>query len=308
MAEYDILVIGSGLAGLTAGLFAARHGLSTLVLESNIPGGHLMSIEKIEDFPGFADGIAGYDLCPTLQRQAADQGAEFQRAEVLKLETSERLWSVQTDEESHRAKAVIVATGSSLKDLGVPGEAKLLGRGVSHCASCDGPLYNGQTVGVVGGGDSALQEALTLANYAERVWIFNEGAQFTAQQSYQQRVSSEGKIAPRHGAAIQEILGDETVAGVRVRDTAGGEMSEVALAGVFVYIGMKPNTELLRDLVNLTESKHVPTDGWMKTERDGLYAAGDIRRDSAAQAIACAGDGATAAIAAWRYIQSSSQR
>ena len=307
MAEYDILVIGSGLAGLTAGLFAARHGLSTLVLESNIPGGHLMSIEKIEDFPGFADGIAGYELCPTLQRQAADQGAEFQRAEVLKLETSERLWSVQTDEESHRAKAVIVATGSSLKDLGVPGEAKLIGRGVSHCASCDGPLYNGQTVGVVGGGDSALQEALTLANYAERVWIFNESSQFSAQQAYQQRAWSEGKIVARHGAAIQEILGDETVAGLRVRDTASGEMSEIALAGVFVYIGMKPNTDLLRHLVALTESNHVPTDGWMKTERDGLYAVGDIRRDSAAQAIASAGDGATAAIAAWRYIKASFQ-
>jgi len=305
MSAYDVIVIGSGLAGLTAGLFAARHGLSTLVLESNIPGGHLMSIEKIEDFPGFADGIAGYELCPALQRQAADQGAEFQRAEVLKLETAERVWLVGTDEEAHRAKAVIVATGSSLKALGVPGEAKLLGRGVSHCASCDGPLYNGQTVGVVGGGDSALQEALTLANYAERVWIFDDGAQFTAQQSYQQRALSEGKITARHGAVVQEILGDEAVAGLRVRDAASCEMSEIALAGVFVYVGMKPNTELLRDLVPLTESGHVTTDGWMKTERDGLYAVGDIRRDSAAQAVTSAGDGATAAIAAWRYIQTS---
>ncbi len=303
MSEYDIIVIGSGLAGLTAGLFAARRGLSTLVLEANIPGGHLMSIEKIEDFPGFADGVAGYDLCPTLQRQAADQGAEFQRAEVLRLETSERLWSVATDEESHRAKAVIVATGSALKDLGVPGEAKLLGRGVSHCASCDGPLYNGRTVGVVGGGDSALQEALTLASYAERVWIFNDAAQFSGQQSYRQRVSSEEKITPRHNTLVEEILGDESVAGVRVRDKASGESSEVPLAGVFVYVGMKPNTELLRDLVPLTESGHVLTDGWMKTERDGLYAAGDIRQDSAAQAIASAGDGATAAIAAFRYLK-----
>lgn len=308
MSEYDVIIIGSGLAGLTAGLFAARHGLSTLVLESNIPGGHLMSIEKIEDFPGFAEGVAGYELCPALQRQAGDQGAEFQRAEVLKLEALERLWSVQTDEESHRAKAVIVATGSSLKDLGVPGEAKLLGRGVSHCASCDGPLYNGQTVGVVGGGDSALQEALTLANYAERVWVFNDAAEFSGQRSYRQRVLNEGKITPRHRALVQEILGDETVAGVRVRDAASGELSEIPLAGVFVYIGMKPNTALLRDLVPLTESGHVPTDGWMKTARDGLYAIGDIRRDSAAQAIASAGDGATAAISAWRYIQSSFPR
>ena len=140
VAEYDVIVIGSGLAGLTAGLFAARQGLSTLVMESNIPGGHLISIEKIEDFPGFPDGIAGYDLCPTVQRQAADQGAQFQRVEVERLEADGRFWRVITSEEIHRAKAVIVATGSSLKDLGVPGEAKLMGRGVSHCASCDGPL------------------------------------------------------------------------------------------------------------------------------------------------------------------------
>jgi thioredoxin reductase (NADPH) len=157
MSDYDVVIIGSGLAGLTAALFSARHGLSTLVLESNIPGGQLISIEKIEDFPGFPDGIAGYDLCPAAQRQAADQGTEFRRAEVSGLEAQDRLWSVITDEGRHRAKAVIVATGSRLKGLGVPGEEKLMGRGVSHCASCDGPLFNGRIVGVVGGGDSALQ-------------------------------------------------------------------------------------------------------------------------------------------------------
>ena len=163
---------------MTAGLFAARHGLSTLVLEANIPGGHLISIERIEDFPGFPDGIAGYDLCPTVQRQAADQGAEFQRAEVQGLEAEDRYWRIVTPEERPRAKAVIIATGSTLKELGVPGEAKLLGKGVSHCASCDGPLYNGQIVGVVGGGDSALQEALALASYADRVLVFHHRREF----------------------------------------------------------------------------------------------------------------------------------
>src|SRR5262245_9940354 len=174
MSDYDVVIVGSGLAGLTAGMFAARYGLSTLVLENNIPGGHLISIEKIEDFPGFPDGIAGYDLCPTVQRQAADQGAEFQRAEVLSMEAGDRLWSVVSEEERHGARAVIVATGSKLKNLGVPGEEKLMGRGVSHCASCDGPLYNGKTVGIVGGGDSALQEALALANFAERVLLLHD--------------------------------------------------------------------------------------------------------------------------------------
>ena len=197
--------LGGGGGGLTAGLFAARHGLCTLILESNIPGGHLISIEKIEDFPGFPDGIAGYDLCPTVQRQAADQGAEFQRAEVSSLEAQDRLWSVVTDEERHRAKAVIVATGSTAQNLDVPGEEKLMGRGVSHCASCDGPLYNGQTVGVVGGGDSALQETLTLANYAERVLLFHDGEKFSAQQTYQQRVLGNTKIMPRYRTVVEKF-------------------------------------------------------------------------------------------------------
>jgi thioredoxin reductase (NADPH) len=303
MSDYDVIIVGSGLAGLTAGLFAARHGLSTLVLESNIPGGHLINIEKIEDFPGFPDGIAGYDLCPTVQRQAADHGAEFQRAEVQSLEAQDRLWSVVTDEDRHHAKAVIVATGSHIKTLGVPGEERLMGHGVSHCASCDGPLYNGQTVGVVGGGDSALQEALTLANYAERILLFHDGERFSAEQTYQQRILGNTKIMPRYRTTVEEILGDEAVAGVRLRDLASGESSKFDLAGLFIYVGLEPNTALLKDLVRLSDTGHVPTDNWMKTPRDGLYAAGDIRQDSASQAITSAGDGATAAIATYRYIR-----
>jgi thioredoxin reductase (NADPH) len=303
MSEYDVIVVGSGLAGLSAGLFAARHGLSTLVLESNIPGGHLISIDKIEDFPGFPDGIAGYDLCPTVQRQAGDAGAAFQRAEVSRLESQDRFWSVITDEGSHRAKAVIVATGSRLKNLGVPGEEKLMGRGVSHCASCDGPLYDGKIVGVVGGGDSALQEALTLANFAEQVLLFHDSEKFAAQHTYEKRILENAKIVLRPQTVVEEILGDEVVSGVGVRSLVSGEKSRIELAGLFVYIGLQPNTDLLRNHVELSKTGHVPTDGWMKTERDGLYAAGDIRQHSAAQAITSAGDGATAAVAAYRYIK-----
>ena len=303
MADYDVVIIGSGLAGLTAGLFAARHGLSTLIFESNIPGGHLMSIEKIEDFPGFPDGIAGYDLCPNVQRQASDHGAEFQRAEVLRLEAQDQFWCIVTEVERHRAKALIVATGSTLKHLGVPGEDRLMGRGVSHCASCDGPFYSGQTVGVVGGGDSALQEALALTNYAERVLIFHDGENFTAQQTYQQRVSDNKKIMPRQKTVVEEVLGDDVVSGVRVRDLANNEINHAGLAGLFVYVGVEPNTALLSNLVTLSDSGHVPTNVSMQTERPGLFAVGDIRQDSARQAITSAGDGATAAIAAYRYIE-----
>ncbi|MGZ8454915.1 MAG: NAD(P)/FAD-dependent oxidoreductase, partial [Candidatus Binatia bacterium] len=235
--------------------------------------------------------------------QASDHGAEFQRAEVLRLDAAEKLWSVVTEEESYQAKAVIVATGSTLKHLGVPGEERLMGRGVSHCASCDGPMYNGQTVGVVGGGDSALQEALTLTNYAEKVLLFHQGESFGAQQTYLQRVLDNSKITPRYQTVIEEVLGGEVVTGVRARHLKSGETSQVELAGVFVYVGLQPNTALLRDVVKLSDSGHVPTDNWMETTRAGVYAVGDIRQDSARQAITSAGDGATAAIAAHRYIK-----
>ena len=178
-----------------------------------------------------------------------------------------------------------------------------MGRGVSHCASCDGPMYNEQTVGVVGGGDSALQEALTLTNYAKKVLLFHQGDGFAAQQTYLQRVLENPKITPRYQTVIEEVLGDEVVAGVRARDLKSDETSQVELTGVFIYVGLQPNTTLLRDLVQLSEDGHVPTDNWMKTTRDGLYAVGDIRQDSARQAITSAGDGATAAIAACRYIK-----
>ena len=303
MANFDVVVIGSGLGGLTAGLFAARHGLSTLIMEANIPGGHLISIEKIEDFPGFPDGIAGYDLCPTVQRQAADCDAEFERAEVIGLAMQDRFWSAVTADGQHLAKAVIVATGSTLKDLGVPGEAKLAGRGVSHCASCDGPLYNDQVVGVVGGGDSALQEALALTNYTEQVIVFHEGESFSAQQSYRQRALENGKIVARYRTVVEEVLGEDGVTGVRVRDLNTNETAQVDLKGLFVYIGMKPNTELLKKLVVLSETGHVPTNISMQTEQPGLYAVGDIREHSSAQAVSAAGDGATAALAAHRYIR-----
>ena len=173
MDDYDLVIVGGGLAALTAGLFAARYGHSTLVLVAGVPGGHLASIEKIEDFPGFPEGVAGYDLGPLVQEQAAQQGAEFQLAEVQRLEAHDHDWLVVTDDGGYWARAVVVAAGSRPRELGIPGEGRLRGKGVSHCASCDGPLFRDRVVGVVGGGDSALQEALTLADHAAQVLLFH---------------------------------------------------------------------------------------------------------------------------------------
>jgi thioredoxin reductase (NADPH) len=302
MSEHDVVITGGGLAGLTAGIFAARLGRSTVVLTGPTLGGQLMSIEGIEDFPGFPDGVTGYELCPGLQSQAMDAGSEIVMDEAAGLAPSNGGWVVRTAAGEHHARAVIVATGSAFRPLGVPGEDKLLGKGVSHCASCDGPLFRDAAVGVVGGGDSALQEALALTAFGCRVTVFDRDKAPRAQETYRARVAASDQIELRSGTQIEEILGETRVEGVRVRDVDGDTVSEVELGGLFPCVGLVPNTAFLADLLDLDETGSVPTDASMRTTRAGLLAAGDIRTDSARQAITSAGDGATAAFAAHRYL------
>jgi thioredoxin reductase (NADPH) len=302
-SEYHVAIIGAGVAGLTAALFAARLGHSTLVIERFAPGGHLVNVESIEDFPGFPNGVAGYELGPLIQEQAANQGAEFQMAEVQSLEASDSCWRVNTAEGRCRAKAVIVACGSEPRDLGVPGESRLRGQGVSNCASCDGPLYSERAVGVVGGTIYMLQEALTLAKYAGRVILFHSEGASPAQQTLWRRVLDDAKIDVRYNTTVDEILGEDAVTGVRLRDAVTGEKSQVELAGIFIYAGLKPNTEFLKSLLRLDHDGRIPTDACMRTEFPGLFAAGDLRADSAGLAITSSGDGAAAALAAHRYIE-----
>jgi thioredoxin reductase (NADPH) len=295
-------VIGGGLAGLTAGLFSARCGRSTLVVEASMPGGHLVNVEQIEDYPGFAQGIAGYDLCPTVQEQAANAGAEFALSEVSAVRPAAAGFEVDSGEGLVRARSVIVAVGSRPKALGIPGEEEFIGRGVSHCATCDGPLFGGKRVAVVGGGDSALQEALTLAKFAEHVAVLQRGPELTAQHVYRERAAATPAIEVRFGCAVEEIVGEQVVSGLRVLDLASGETSRLELAGVFPYVGLEPNTAFLAEVVPLDGAGHIATDVWMRTAVPGLFAAGDVRQDSAAQAVTAAGDGATAALAAHRYL------
>ncbi|WUI01275.1 FAD-dependent oxidoreductase [Spirillospora sp. NBC_00431] len=300
---FEILVAGGGIAGLTAGLFAARAGRRTgLLLGDDIGGGHLLSVGRIEDFPGFPEGVPGFDLCPMLQEQAQDAGVEFVTSGLTGLAASGDAWTATTGEGETRAGAVVVATGSALRELDVPGEARLRGHGVSDCATCDGPLHRGNTVAVVGGGDSALLEALELTNHVGKVLLLNRGESLGGQHTYASRVLAHASIEVRHSTVVEEILGDTVVSGVRAKDTATGETAEEKVTGVFVYVGLRPRTDVLRDLVPLDGEGRVPTDGAMRTVLPGLFAAGDIRTDSAAQAITAAGDGATAALAAHRYL------
>ena len=224
-------------------------------------------------------------------------------AEVQSLEASDSYWHVNTAEGAYRAKAVIVASGSELRDLGVPGESRLRGQGVSNCASCDGPLYSDRAVGVVGGTNYMLQEALTLAKYAGRVIVFHSEGACPVQQTLWRRVLDDAKIDVRYNTTVDEILGDDAVTGVAVCDAVTGAKSQVELAGIFIYAGLQPNTEFLKSLLRLDQDGRIPTDAWMRTELPGLFAAGDLRTESAGFAITSSGDGAAAALAAHRYLE-----
>ena len=302
--EYDVLVVGAGLAGLTAGMYAARYGLNTGVVEQMMGGAQIINLEKIENFPGFPEGISGAELGPATQEQAMNAGAEFVMAEAERISLDGDYKVVSSDAGDLRAKAVIVAAGSTLRKLGIPGEEEFYGRGVSHCATCDGPMYMGSTVGVVGGGDSAADEALTLTDYADRVVLFHRRSDLRAQQALQDRLLGNPKIEVMWNTALQEILGEDTVTGVKCLNLETSQEEVVGLSGVFVYVGLEPNSALVDGVAGIDNSGHIEVGLSMETTVPGLYAVGDIRQRSSSQLVSAAGDGATAAIAAFGYIRS----
>jgi len=301
--DCEVVIIGGGIAGLTAALVSARAGRRTRALTGPALGGQLLSIERIDGYPGFPEGIAGYDLCPMAQEQAVAAGAEFSAATATGLTAKDGHWTVASSEGDIHAGAVVIATGTSSKELGIPGEERLRGKGVSHCASCDGPMLRSRTVAVVGGGDSALQEALTLANFADRVIILHRGASLSAQAAYRDPVSQNAKIEVRTNTVVEEVLGDTGLTAVRTRNTADGTHSDLELAALFVYIGLTPNTAWLNGMLELDASGRIPTDDQMRSRLPGLFAAGTVRSGSAGRAASAGGDGATAAVAADRYLR-----
>lgn len=303
-ADYDVVIVGGGVAGLTAGLTSARAGRKTYVLTGPALGGQLISIERIDGYPGFPEGIPGYDLCPIIQEQAVGAGAEFSAAEATALHADGERWRVTTGLGDLLTRAVVIATGTTSKTLGIPGEEQWRGKGVSHCASCDAPLLRGRIVGVIGGGDSALQEALTLAQHTARVIILHRGAAFTAQAAYVQRVLENPKIEVRFSTIVEEAVGNGALTGVRTRNVGDGTTGTVELAGLFVYVGLAPATTWLGDVLALDASGRIPVDGEMRSSEVGLFAAGTVRSRSAGRAASAAGDGATAALSVDRYLRS----
>ena len=301
-SEYDVVVAGAGLAGLTAALTSARLGRRTAILTGGTIGGQLVSIDRIEGVPGFPEGVPGYDLCPMAQEQADAAGVEFLMAACDSLVREDGRWRLASAEGELRARGVVIATGTELAKLGVPGEARLEGRGVSHCASCDAPLLRGRVVVVVGGGDSGLQEALTLAEHVSKVILLERAEALSGQAAYREQVEANASIEVRLGVEPVEILGEDAVAGVRVKAVSDGAEAELEAAAVFAFTGLVPSAALAGGLASLDGSGRIRVDCAMRTQAEGLCAAGNVRQGSSCRAAGAMGDGAAAAVALDRYL------
>jgi thioredoxin reductase (NADPH) len=300
--DYDIVVIGAGVAGLNAAIAAARHGARTMVIDSLGAGGQVINVDRIENFPGPAEGMSGFELGPMLQMQADEAGVEFALDTIETIAKADSGFRIAGADLELSAGAVIIAAGSAKRTLGIPGEAEFEGRGVSHCASCDGPLMRGKAVSIIGGGDSALDEALALVPHATKITVIHRGSRLRASAALQAKVSEASNIELRLETIATEIRGTDGVSAVAIRDLATGAKSDIPSHGVFVYVGLEPNTAFLGDAVSLAADGRIVVDLDMQTSVPGIFAAGDIRARSVAHLAASAGDGVTAAISAVRYL------
>jgi thioredoxin reductase (NADPH) len=300
--KYDVIIVGGGPAGLTAGIYTARARLDTLLLEKEMIGGQIANIEMIENFPGFPDGISGYDLGQLMLQQAEKHGTNILYAEATGLEIVDGRKILQTSEGEFEAETLILAGAARRRRLGVPGEEQYTGRGVSYCATCDAPLYRDRVVAIAGGGNSAITEALHLAKFASRVIVIHRRDQLRASPILQERAFAEPGIEFIWDTSVKQIEGNDFVTKLKVASLKTGEESEIEVGGIFVSIGFDPDTGFLKGLVSLDNEGHIMTDNEMETSVPGIFAAGDIRSKFARQAITAAGEGATAAISAERYL------
>ncbi len=304
MSHEKLIIIGSGPAGLTAALYAARADLDPLVFEGVAAGGQLMITTDVENYPGFPDGILGPELMDQFRKQAERFGARMQQVDVTSVDFDSRPLQVEVGGDDYTADAVIVATGATAKWLGIPGEEELTGRGVSACATCDGFFFRDQELVVVGGGDTAMEEALFLTKFASKVTIVHRRDEFRASKIMAQRVLDHEKIVVLWNTVLTEIHGSTTVEKVTLEDTVTGKKREMAANGVFVAIGHKPNTELFAEALDLDENGYIvkSPDGSTRTDVNGVFAAGDVADHTYRQAVTAAGTGCMAAIDAERWL------
>ena len=299
-----VVIIGSGPAGLTSAIYAARAGLEPLMIEGMEAGGQLMLTTDVENYPGFPDGVMGPEMMELFRKQAERFGTRILRSDVSKVDFSQRPFKIWVGDEVHEAEAVIVSTGASAQWLGVPGEEKLRGHGVSACATCDGFFFRDSEIVVVGGGDSALEEALFLTKFASKVTIIHRRDEFRASKIMADRVLSHDKIEVRWNSVVEEVLGEDAVTGVLLRDVVTDETEELAVEGAFIAIGHTPNTSLFDGQLSLNEKGYLETFRNTSTSVAGVFGAGDVVDFTYRQAITAAGMGCEAALDAERWLES----
>ena len=300
--EYDVIIIGGGPAGLTAGLYSARARLNSLLIEKGLLGGQITNAELVENYPGFPDGVSGYDLGEFMHKQAEKYGLKTVIGEATGIELRGEEKVVRTTEGDFTARAIIIAGGSNYRKLSVPGEEEFTGKGVSYCATCDAAFFQEQSVAVVGGGDAAITEALHLTKYASKVTVIHRREQLRASRILQEKAFAEPKIDFLWDSVVNRIEGDDLVRKIGIQQVKTGKSSVLEVNGIFVSTGFIPNTGYLKDILPLDDMGQIITNEKMETEIPGILAAGDIRQNSARQAITAAGDGATAAINAEVYL------
>jgi thioredoxin reductase (NADPH) len=299
----DAIIVGGGPAGLTAGIYLARARMQSILVEKQGPGGSPALTEKIENYPGFPDGISGFELVDRMRRQAENFGLEiaaFNPVTGIREEGGVKV--VSTEDGELKSLGVVVATGMRPAPLGVPGEEEFLGKGVSYCATCDGAFFREATVAVIGGGNSAAEEALFLTRFANRIIIVHRRDRLRAGKILQERVLSHPKIEVRWNRVVKEVLGNGKVRGLVLSDVESEEEEEIAVDGVFLYVGNIPNTDAVRGLIELDEKGYVITDASLKTSVDGIYAAGDVRAGAIRQVVVAVGEGARAGMAVQAHV------
>ena len=300
---YDLAIIGSGFTGLSAGVQATRMRMKTILIEQVIMGGQILNTDLVENYPGFPKGVSGMDLITGAEEQASNAGLEYGFGVVTGIDASKQPIELLGDGESWLAKTVIIAAGGEHRKLGVPGESELEGRGVSHCATCDGMFFQDQAVAVIGGGDSAMDEGLYLTNMCSKVSIIVRGEELTGLKILQERVAENPKIEVIYDTVVDSINGDDSVKSLTLRDVKTEEKHELEVSGIFAYVGSEPATAPFASAVPTDGGGHVKVDLRMATEVPGVFAAGECRWQSTRQLANSAGDGVTAAIAAYEWLQ-----
>jgi len=301
---YDAIIIGGGPAGLTAGIYLSRARMNTLLIEKALPGGQAILTEIIENYPGFPHGIAGPELMQKIEEQAVRFGLKIEYGEVEEVKIKEDKGKiVKINNKEYRTMTIILASGAEASKLGAPGEEELRGRGVSYCATCDAPFFKDKKIVVIGGGDTAIEEALYLTKFVREITIVHRRDRLRATKILQERVFANKKINFTWDSVVTKILGSEKVEGILIKNKKTGEEKEISCQGVFVFVGNVPNSKLLNELIKLDKRGYILTDDNMMTSQEGIYACGDVRKKLLRQVVTACGEGATAAFAAQKYIE-----